>query len=111
VTGCRFEAPGGFLRDAEVGVFFDLERRAQEAKLVLQIYICLQRLKARQPVGVAVVVFLREDPVLVEGRFLLGGLGDDLKRPLAMRGVAQVTERVQIALAPTARGWLTISAS
>ena len=58
MTGRRVETLGGFLRDAEVGVFFDLERRAQEAELVLQIHICLQRLKVRQPVGVAVVILL-----------------------------------------------------
>jgi hypothetical protein len=35
VSGRRVETPGSLGRNAEVGVFFDVERGTQEAELVL----------------------------------------------------------------------------
>src|SRR5271165_4451487 len=62
MTGRRFETLGGVLGDAEVRIFFDFERQAQETELVLQIDVRLQRVEIRQRVGIPVIISFGEDP-------------------------------------------------
>jgi hypothetical protein len=54
------EALGGFLAEAQIGVFLDVEAFSDEAELLLIIDVLLQRREVGQPVRVPVIIRLRE---------------------------------------------------